>query len=174
MDLVDCINHNFDSPIMSLHSFSILGSEQFPSNCPPDSCCERTIAVIGDVTSLEVWYLPQPIICKLFLCSILTRIVAASISNGAIVALGKLLGSEGNHGQTAEHRQYFGHVAVREHPAVTLQGTNNLKCSVMHSGHEFNFTGAELIMLAVSYHCQVVTNSAASHEFKHKAAMSWR
>ena len=35
------------------------------------------------------------------------------------VALGKMSGSEGKHGQTAEHGQYFV-LPVREYPAVTL------------------------------------------------------
>ena len=90
------------------------------------------------------------------------------VSKSVNVALGKMPGSEGNHGQTAEHRQYFVSVAGWGAPSYD---TVRHKCGVMHSGHEFDFTGADLMM---SYRCHETVMKLGCHELKHKAAMSRR
>ena len=73
------------------------------------------------------------------------NIVPKAIGSGQIpkimiVALGKMPGSDGNHGQTAEHRQYFVRVAGWEAPSCD---TIRHRCSVMHGSRELHFTGAE-------------------------------
>ena len=66
-------------------------------------------------------------------------------------------------------RKDFDQISVVGLGAPSCDGVR-YKCSVMHSDRKLNYTGAE--PRADRVVVKIVTDSAAGHEFKHKAAMS--
>ena len=108
-----------------------------PSAQEDSSTCGPGVGILGIARRLS-HMLVRSSISIVDINIVLKEIGSGQIPKSMIAVLGKMPGSDGNHGQTAEHRQYFVSVAGWEAPSCDAV---RHKCSVKHSSCEVHFTG---------------------------------